>query len=281
MSARRQTQETIRQVDTHTHVVAEDEATYPLQPSGMTEEWYREDPCSVERLLALMREAEVDRAVIVQAISAYGFDNRYGVASQQRFPQHCASVVYLDQSAPETVAELRGLVQQHGVRGLRWVAFGDSGLTEPRALWDEAAALGIPVVVTVLADKLEELAATIPTLPPSIPLALDHCAFADFSNGLPDDLGALAAHPNLHLKVSTIALRLMAAHGDVRDGLAELVARFGADRLMWGSDYSQTHDEAYPDLAAFARDAASKLDDDARWAYLAGTALTLWPELAA
>jgi predicted TIM-barrel fold metal-dependent hydrolase len=273
--------DTVRQIDTHTHVVAEDETTYPLNPpSGMTAPWYRDDPCSVERLLALMLEAEVDRAVIVQAISAYGFDNRYAVASARRFPQHCSSVVYLDLTAPDPVGDLRRVVQDEGVRGLRWVAFGETGLAGPAAVWREAAALGIPVVVTVLADKLGELAATIPGLPGSIPLALDHCGFADFSAGIPAELAALAPFPNLHLKVSTIGLRHLEAHGDVRDGLAELAACFGADRLMWGSDYSQTHDQPYGDLAAYARTAASKLDEDARASYLAGTALSLWPELA-
>jgi len=279
----------IRQVDTHTHVVAADEAAYPLDPpQGMTAPWYREDPCSVERLLALMGEAGVDRAVLVQGISAYGFDNRYVIDSARRFPKHCSSVVYLDVAGaeppidgPDDVAgNLRRLVRDEGVRGLRWVAFGETTLTEPRIVWDEAAALGIPVVVTVLAEKLEELAAMIPTLPGTIPLALDHCGFAEFSSGIPDVLRALAEFPTLHLKVSTIALDHLAAHGDVRDGLAELAACFGADRLMWGSDYSQTHDRPYPDLAEYARQAASKLDDAARAAFLAGTALSLWPELA-
>jgi predicted TIM-barrel fold metal-dependent hydrolase len=291
----------IRQVDTHTHVVAADEAAYPLDPpQGMTAPWYREDPCSVERLLALMGEAEVDRAVLVQGISAYGFDNRYTVDSARRFPKHCSSVVYLDlatgdrpndgpNDAPsdgpndgpsDAVGELRRLVRDEGVRGLRWVAFGETSLTEPSAVWSEAAALGIPVVVTVLADKLEELAAMIPSLPGAIPLALDHCGFADFSSGIPDALLALVEFPTLHLKASTIALDHLAAHGDVRDGMAELAARFGADRLMWGSDYSQTHDRPYPELAEYARHAASRLDDAARAAFLAGTALALWPELA-
>ena len=271
----------IRQVDTHTHVVADDELAYPLNPpAGMTEPWYREDPCTVERLLAMMREAEVDRAVIVQAISAYGFDNRYAIDSVRRFPSHCASVVYLDLAAPDSALELRRLVRDEGVRGLRWVAFGEIGLAEPASIWREVAALAIPVVVTILGERLRELATVIPTLPAPIPLALDHCGFADFSSGIPADLAALAAFPNLHLKVSTIALRSIERHGDVRDGLAELAACFGADRLMWGSDYSQTHDRAYPDLAEYARHAASKLDDAARASFLAGTALALWPELA-
>jgi len=266
-------------IDTHTHVVAPDEERYPLDPSGMTEPWYRDDPCSAERLLTLMDDADVAAAVLVQGVSAYGFDNRYALDAARAHPDRCTSVVYLDVAAPDAVATLRGYVDERGARGLRWVAFGDTQLTEPRAVWDEAAALGLPVVVTILADKLAELDAAIPGLPGAA-FALDHCGFADFSHGVPDDLAALAAHPRLHLKVSTIALDRMAEHGDVRDGVAELAARFGADRLMWGSDYSQTHDRPYVELAAYARHAASKLSDDDRAAYLGGTASDLWPELA-
>lgn len=266
-------------IDTHTHVVASDEERYPLDPSGMTDPWYRDDPCSVERLLTLMDEADVAAAVLVQGISAYGFDNRYALDAARAHPGRCTSVVYLDVAAPDAVPTLRACVDDGGARGLRWVAFGDTQLTEPRAVWDEAAALGLPVVVTILADRLAELDAVLPSLP-AVAFALDHCGFADFSNGVPDDLAALAAYPRLHLKVSTIALDRMAEHGDVRDGLAELAARFGADRLMWGSDYSQTHDRPYVELAAYARHAASKLSDDDRVAYLGGTASDLWPELA-
>ncbi len=268
-----------RIVDTHTHVVADDEARYPLDPSGMTEPWYRDDPCSVGRLLGLMDAAGVAAAVLVQGISAYRFDNRYALDSAGAHADRCTSVVYLDVAGADPVAELRRCVQDHGARGLRWVAFGETHLTEPRALWDAAAALAVPVVVTVLAEKLPALAGAIPELP-DVPLALDHCGFADFSRGIPDELAALAVHPRLHLKVSTIALDRMAEHGDVRDGVVELAACFGADRLMWGSDYSQTHDRPYPDLVAWAREGASKLDDDARAAFLGGTASDLWPELA-
>lgn len=266
-------------IDTHTHVVAADEERYPLDPSGMTEPWYRDDPCSVERLLTLMDEADVAGAVLVQGISAYGFDNRYALDAGRAHADRCTSVVCLDVAAPDAVATLRRDVGEHGARGLRWVAFGETRLTAPRAVWDEVAALGIPVVVTILADKLPDLDAAIPDLP-HVPLALDHCAFADFSRGVPDDLAALAAHPRLYLKVSTIALDRMAEHGDVRDGVTELAACFGADRLMWGSDYSQTHDRPYPELVAYACHAASKLGDDERVAYLGGSASDLWPELA-
>ena len=68
-------------------------------------------------------------------------------------------------------------------------------------------------------------------------------------------------------------------HGDVRRPRRDLAARFGAERLMWGSDYSQTHDHPYPELAEYARRAASRLDPGAREAFLGGTAMRLWPQL--
>ena len=116
-------------IDTHTHVVAADEERYPLDPSGMTEPWYRDDPCSVERLLSFMDESEVAGAVLVQGISAYGFDNRYALDSARAHPDRCTSVVYLDVAAPDAVATLRGNVRSDGAGGLRWVAFGDTQLT--------------------------------------------------------------------------------------------------------------------------------------------------------
>ena len=267
------------QVDTHTHVVAPDASRYPLDAIDPTGGWYREVPVTVDELLALLDEAQVDRAVLVQAVSAYRHDNRYVVDSARRYGDRCASVVCLDPAAPGALAELRTLVTDKGAGGLRWWALADEPLDAPRAAWDELARLRVPVVVTMFAARLGELAAIVPRLP-AVPIAVDHCAFADFSRGVPDDLRALVDHPRVSLKVSTIVLDAMADHGDVRDGVAELAACFGADRLMWGSDFSQTHDRPYPELAEYARRAAGRLDAGAREAFLAGTAMRLWPQLA-
>ncbi len=265
-------------VDTHVHVVAPDEERYPLQPSGVTGPWYRTDPCSLPRLLELLDEADVDQAVLVQAISAYRYDNRYVLDAAAAASGRCPAVVCVDLDRPGADATADQLLAA-GARGLRWVAIHGGGLEEPRGVWDVARRRAVPVVVTILAEQLPALTAAAPRLR-DLPLALDHCGFADFRDGVPEALAALAEHPNVALKVSTIALDAAAAHGDVRELLPELVARFGSRRLMWGSDYSQTHDRSYPELAEYARHAASKLgDEDAGW-FLGGTARSLWPELA-
>jgi predicted TIM-barrel fold metal-dependent hydrolase len=264
-------------VDTHVHVVSGDEQRYPLDPSGVTAPWYREDPCSVERLVKLMDRAGVDAAVLVQGISAYRYDNRYTVDAAASVPGRTTPVVCVDLAGADPAGEAERLLAA-GARGLRWVAIHDGGLDQPHAVWEVVARRRVPAVVTLLAEHLPALADALPRLP-AVPIALDHCGFADFRRGVPAELAALAEFPNLALKVSTIALDAAAAHGDVRELLAELAGTFGADRLLWGSDYSQTHDRPYAELAELGRHAASKLGDDDRAWYLAGTARARWPEL--
>jgi len=264
-------------VDTHVHVVSADEAQFPLQPRNFTDEWYREAPCTIERLIELMDNAEVAAAVLVQAVSAYSYDNWYCAHSARRFPERCTSVGAVDVTARDAVDQANGIVHDQRMRGIRWFAVRGEGVREPRALWEAIASLDVPTVVTVLPDRLAELADTIRALP-AIPLALDHCGFADFSQGLPDALLALAPFPNVYLKVSSITLDLMAAYGDAAEAVGELAAHFDG-RLMWGSDFSQTHDRPYDELAEWGRKGAAKLPDEQHADYLGGNAVRMWPEL--
>lgn len=266
-------------VDTHVHVVADDRERYPLHPREFTGPWYETHPCSAEKLDALMHGAGVDRAVLVQGVSAYGFDNRYTLDAAATHPGRFTSVVCTAQSDPDAVDVVTQLVRARAARGFRWFTFhGDTSLSEPRALWEALDALGVPVVVSFLADRLPEFTDLVPTLP-SIRFAVDHCAFVDFSRGIPGELSALGAFPNVWLKVSTHAIRSAAAGGDAADAVAELAAGFGG-RVMWGSDYPQTHDLPYVDLVELGRRAGAKLTAPLRDAYAAASAIALWPELA-
>ena len=98
-------------VDTHTHVVSDDEDAYPLHPRDLTAAWYRDDPCSVERLLRLMDESGVDRVVLVQGMSAYGTDNRYTHDSARRYPGRCTSVAFVDLRLDEDIRNRDGSIE--------------------------------------------------------------------------------------------------------------------------------------------------------------------------
>ena len=265
-------------VDTHVHVVSDDPARYPLRPSVATNTWYVDHPCSGPQLRTLMREAQVDRAVLVQGVGAYEYDNAYALDAAAAAPGVFTPVVCTDRTVADPVAEVHALLAR-GARGYRWFCVNDDPrVEEPRGLWDALAAAGVPVVPTFLPDGLEPFA-RIAAAYPGIPFAVDHVGFVDFGAGIPDALAELAVFPNVHLKVSTHALHTVAAHGDPADAVADLAARFPG-RLLWGSDWSQTHHAPYPDIVEEGRRAAAKLGDAERAAYLGGTALRLWPELA-
>jgi predicted TIM-barrel fold metal-dependent hydrolase len=265
-------------VDTHVHVVSDDLARHPLRPGVATNPWYETHPCSGPALRALMAEAEVDAAVLVQGVGAYGFDNSYVMEAAGEDPGRFTPVVCTDRSRADAVAEVQALVAG-GARGYRWFCVGDDDrIEEPRALWDALGALRVPVVPTFLPDGFDPFARIAATYP-HLTFAVDHVGFVDLGGGIPDALGALAGFANVYLKVSTHALHTAAANGDPADAVAELAARFDG-RIMWGSDWSQTHHAPYPDIVEEGRVAARKLSAVGRDAYLAGSALAVWPELA-
>jgi L-fuconolactonase len=118
---------------------------------------------------------------------------------------------------------------------------------------------------------------------PNVTVALDHCAFPDLSGGPPyakaADLFELTALPNVCLKVSCHLLEQAEETGDPRDLVDQLAEAFGADRLLWGSDYPQTHDRSYAALVELGRAACSRFSPADQRGFLGGNALRLWPEL--
>ena len=284
-------------VDSHTHVVAADERRYPLTPYGLDQgvgaerkqaAWFRDVPVGAEDLLARMDQAGVGAALLVQGVGAYSYDNSYAVDAVHVAPRRLASVVCVDPLAPGAVATLRTLVEVRGARGVRLFTVTKSASTwldedAGFALWEEARRLRIPVVVTILARQIPKLANALRRFG-DVPVALDHCGFPDLRGGPPyagaAALADLASFPNLRLKVTTHVLRL--AEKD-RAGPAafveHLAAIFGAARLAWGSDYSQTHDRPYPDMVRLAQNACAGLGEADRNRFLGSTALDLWPEL--
>jgi L-fuconolactonase len=265
-------------VDTHVHVISGDRARYPQQPTSLPGTWYREAPVTAEELLELMDDAGVDRAVLVQPMSAYAYANRYAADSARARPDRFASACIVDVDGDDPVGDLDHWVNEHGMGGLRLFTLSapiPTWLGEPRcaAVIGRAAQLGAPVSVLCLADQLPRLRRTLEQFP-DVPITLDHCAFD------PEAVLGFAELSNLYLEVTTTVLDMSADRGnEPRDVVAVLVDGFGADRVIRGSDFSQTHDRAYRELVAFGRDAVSRLSQTDQRLVLGGTALRLWPAL--
>ncbi len=273
-------------VDTHVHVVARDETRFPLRPSGVGSQWFREHPVTGEEYLATATAAGVERAVLVQAHGAYGSDNTYLLDALTVAPDRFVGVVIVDPADPAAPAHLRALASTPGCHGVRLFGIGadaptwfdgDAGI----ALWDVAVELDLRIVATLLTPELPRLGRML-ARHPGLPVVLDHCGFPDLRGGAPfvgaASLAELADHPGLHLKVTSHVLE---AAGPAAGAFVEhLVAVFGAERIVWGSDYPQTHDRSYAELVALGRASCEGLGAADQARVLGGNALRLWPSLS-
>jgi len=281
-------------VDSHAHVVSLDERLYPLSPSGIGGRWFRETPVPLEVLAGLMAEAGVERAVLVQAVGPYGYDNSYILDAARTDPARFTAVCALDpRSATAPGESLRRLVGEGGLLGgVRMFAIGpglrpddawfDDALASP--VWEAAGELGLAVVMTVLPSQLDEVGRMAGRFP-EVAVALDHCGFVDFRSGPPYPAARrlldLAPFGNVHLKVTSHVLEGAAGGAEGAGALVErLCEAFGPSRLLWGSDFSQTHNGPYADLVALGRRACTGLAHDDRPLFLKENAMRLWPPLA-
>lgn len=270
-------------IDTHTHVVSTDEQRFPLvcvatEPDDPSA-WPLHARISAVELAAEMEACGVGRACLVQGFAAYRFDNRYTVEAAEARPDRFVSVCALDSQDPQSPVQLEALSAHPRLRGVRLVTGfmeEDEGLEGEGAqrIWDAADRLGLVVVAFAFAPQLEALTRAA-RLHAARPVVLDHCGFLDLTREF-ERLEPLAALENVHLKVSSRVL--------VQDDPARLVRRladrFGAARLMWGSDFPASHERSYRDWVELARAGAERLSDDEADRFLGATALELWPELA-
>ena len=265
-------------VDAHTHVVAADQDAFPLSPAALPGDWYRESPCSAEGLLAEMDTAGVDLAVLVQPVGAYSYDNRYAATSAAQHSDRFTAACCVNPYGHSPAEELQRWLGHSGVGGVRFFALSAerSWLSDPNTfgLWEQAAASAAHVIVTVFESQFDELAGVLGRFR-DVAVSLDHCGFCDIAR--PESLEELVQFENLHLKVTTNVIDAAAAvEGTARPFVKRLAGAFGAERLMWGSDFCQTHDRPYPELVRDGIEAFADLTSAQQGACLGGTAGRLW-----
>lgn len=278
-------------IDTHAHLVTGDTASYPPSPPGGTlNPGDLDNPMTVELLLAGMDANGVDKAVLVQRGSIYGFDSAYVCDSAARFPARLAAVCSIDATAQDCADSVRHWVKGRGAAGIRLMelvkGMDISWLDGPvaREAWREAAALGVPVCVHFFpwnrAEGLTRLDAILRDVP-GLTVVIDHFAAIRSDAGPPDHgvddlLERIAAHDGATIKFTTIPLgRLDAAGIDFRPVVARVKDLFGAERMMWGSDITQSPG-SYADMAALGRRAVEGMGASESEQILGGTAMRVY-----
>jgi L-fuconolactonase len=257
--------------DAHAHLVADDQTRYPRNPMqrspdapprapgtvGFPGGHHGPNPLNevpdVSRMLAWMRQANVDGAVAVQKRMVYRYDNSYILDSSDALPEIFSAVVILDGEDPATPDTVRRCIDEHGLAGLR--LFGGRKpdgsmpwLNSPPALkcWEVVNEAGLVMNLEVLARGGG--GPSIPALLqlsdryPDARIVLDHLLEPEAEEHA-DDFGldaryeTLAGRPNIYFKFTSINLDICQAAGQDASKLLRLATdMYGADRLMWGSD---------------------------------------------
>lgn len=282
----------MRYIDIHTHVISPDTAKYPLGPLGGTQStWSRDRPVTVEQLLAAMDEAGVERSAVVQASTAYAYDNSYLADSLDAHGERLRGVGSVDFLADDAAERLE---YWFGVRGLVGVRLFSTGSTMPEqgrwlddprcdAAWKWVEAREVPVCLQMQSVGIPQLENVLARFP-GLTIVLDHAARPVLAGGPPypqaAPLFALSRFERIYLKISSNTfLRAEQEEGGVRGLTSALVEHFGARRIAWGSNFPATKG-TMPELVAYAERSLAHLSEADRRAIFAETALRIYPQLA-
>lgn len=285
--------------DTHVHVFTDDRKRYPqirdtaragsipsITDIGQTE-W---PLTTVEELIAQMDESGVRIATLVQAYFVYEYDNRYTIDAAAAHRDRFASVVVLDPLDPRSPDELSRMVETRGVGGIRFMRGrlpeSPLGREETFPLWARIEALKIPLAV---GDRIGDYPRIRKAMDryPGVKVAFEHSW--GHKVGAPPGYEPLAplfefaTNPNVYIKtaINNVAAARDAG-GTPRALYSKLVDVFGANRIMWSSNYP-AHPRFGPIKSRLeeSKRALAHLDADAQAWIFGRTALAFYPALEA
>jgi predicted TIM-barrel fold metal-dependent hydrolase len=229
-------------VDSQVHLWKAETPDWPWVPGRKAQ---LPEPFTIEKLVSMMGEAGVDRAVIVPP-SWPGDRNDYGLEAARRHPDRFAVMGRIPIEKPQSAALLPSWREQPGMLGIRLTFHrGQAALLESGAadwFWPAAEKAGVPVMF--LAPGNMPKFAAIAERHPGLPLIVDHMSLtADIaqSRTIPkaiDDLVPLARYPNVSVKLSSAPTYSFDPYPwrDMTGHLKRCFDAFGPRRCYWGTD---------------------------------------------
>lgn len=199
-----------------------------------------------QHLRPLLRRAGIGKTVLVQAADTLA-ETRYLLSLAEQVDFVAAVVGWIDMedaNAPETLAELAENPNLVGIRPMIQDIPDADWMLRPRLqpAFDAVCRLGLTFDALVKPVHLDSLL-TLLRRHPDLPTVIDHAAKPDIANGGNDrwraQMRELAALDHCHCKLSG----LVTEAGDdpqrapIQRYMAFLLECFGAEKLMWGSDW--------------------------------------------
>jgi L-fuconolactonase len=279
-------------IDAHLHLFRAVSGEYPRGVYDVMAPPEREE--LAEKLLEHMAGAGVDRAIVVP-LSAH--DHYLGEILRE-FPGRFAGVGVFDSEVADPVADIERRVEEIGLQGLRVFRLGDTvAEVETLPTFPLLAAmqdLGLKLWFYADPEQLAMLDRALDLLP-ELDVVLNHLGFCPdihaelrfdehrrprFDNfPLPPPTVAaverIARHPRVHVHLSgQYAFSTQEyPHADVQPVVDAMYRIFGANRMLWASDYPWIAEEpGYAEQLALVDHYLPGLDDAERAAILGGTA---------
>jgi len=207
------------------------------------------EPFTIERLMPMMNDADVDRVVIVPP-TLEGTRLDYAQEAVRRYPGRFAIMGRIALDEPQTAQRFPRWKEQPGVVGIRLNIAGEQAkwLSDGTAdwFWPAAERAGIPVMF--LTSGQTAMFGPIAERHPRLALIIDHMGVASAAiqtHGLANLIGqsaALARYPNVSVKVSASPLFSSEPYPfrDMAPHIQRLFEAYGPRRCYWGTDITNS-----------------------------------------
>jgi predicted TIM-barrel fold metal-dependent hydrolase len=241
-----------RIVDAQVHLWKAASADWPWVP-GMKPQM--PEPFTIEKLVPLMDEAGVDRAVIVPP-SWPGDRNDYALEAAQRYPGRFGVMGRLPLRNPKSAELLPAWRNQPGMLGVRLTFLGKDVdmLSDGSAewFWPAAEKAGLPVMFLAIGQGA--YFGRVAERHPGLQLILDHMGLSlsvpavregKFEASIADT-ASLAKYPNISVKLSAAPNYSLQPYpfDDMKPHLRRLFDAYGPRRCFWGSDMTNNFGKA-------------------------------------
>lgn len=265
-------------IDSHVHVWKH-ATEFPFAPGAKPPAF----DITAEDLLGLMTANGVSRTVLIQVIH-YRWDNRYLMDVLRRYPGKFHGVCRVnpeDPAAPDHLSELT----ESGCRGVRLSpdasAKGDwirGHLMQP--LWRRCAELKVPMTLLLPASRLPDTAVWIEKNP-DLDVVIDHMADVPAQDSKQLEVVLkMARYPRVYMKISHMwsLSHQPFPYPDLTEQIIRLRDSFGANRLMWGTDWPILQERlSYSQRVLLYRNHLGFLSSAEREEILYKTVQRVWP----
>jgi predicted TIM-barrel fold metal-dependent hydrolase len=240
-------------VDAQVHLWKANSPDWPWQPGARPQ---LPEPFTIERALAMMDEAGVDRVVIVPP--SLNDRNDYALEAHKRHPDRFAVMGRIPLQNPKSAELLPKWKEQPGMLGVRltfntpatlaWLSDGTADW-----FWPAAEKAGLPVMF--LAVGAVSKFARIAERYPQLALIIDHMGLNSSSRAnrvtegptaAIDQAVALAKYPNVSVKLSGAPGNSLEPYPfrDMAGHLQRLFDAYGPERCYWGTDITNSFAKA-------------------------------------